>query len=67
MILILLAAILGGTAGFTVLLPYGFFLACGAAPLFGSLAACVAASALFVRRMIKSDNIAPVREASFTP
>ena len=53
MILIVLAAILGGAAGFSIFLPYGLLVACGSAPLVGSLAASLAAASLLLRRTIQ--------------
>jgi hypothetical protein len=57
MILIVLAAILGGSAGFWAFSSYGILVAIGSAPLTGSLAASFAAAMLFVRRTVQDKQV----------
>jgi hypothetical protein len=66
MMLIVLAAILGGAAGFSIFVPYGILVACGSAPLAGSLAASLAAAVLYARRVLQDGEPGSVSEGNLT-
>jgi hypothetical protein len=67
MILIIMSAILGGAAGFSIFFPYGILVACGSAPLLGSLAASLAAAALLSRRIMQERQDGLAVERDLTP